>query len=100
MKLSHWASKESWSMPPLLISYGRPPGLLAMCLFILLGCAGAAAITANAVVVQTNNPTRIQIVTLRGDADQDKCVEEHKIEVRRSYRHALNGFSAELDDAA
>jgi hypothetical protein len=40
------------------------------------------------------------IVTLRREADQDGCVNEHKIKRGRSFRHAINGFEAELDDAA
>ena len=44
-------------------------------------------------------PAKTYIVTLRAEADQDGCANEHQIRRGRSFRHALNGFVADLDDS-
>jgi subtilisin family serine protease len=46
-----------------------------------------------------NNPTGLQIVTLRRDADLDGMIKEFALKPRHRYRHALNGFAAPLDAA-
>src|ERR1022692_4751599 len=48
----------------------------------------------------TNTPaTASYIVTLRREADQDGCAKDFNIQRHHIYRHALNGFSANLDAA-
>ena len=42
---------------------------------------------------------RRYVVTLSDAADQDACVKTHGINREKSFRHALNGFVACLDDA-
>src|SRR5437870_3694765 len=64
---------------------------------LLLACAAAIIASAEAAtsnVVQTNNPTGLQIVTLRAGVDVDAFVAEFGIKPSRIYRHALNGFAA------
>jgi subtilisin family serine protease len=46
-----------------------------------------------------NNPTGLQIVTLRREADLDGMIKEFALNPRHRYRHALNGFAAPLDAA-
>jgi subtilisin family serine protease len=55
----------------------------------------------NQLAAASGTPTKhTYIVTLRREADQDGCVKEHQVKRGRIFRHALNGFTADLDDAA
>lgn len=45
-------------------------------------------------------PTTSYTVTRRSEADQDGCVKELGVKRGMSWRHALNEFTADLDDAA
>ena len=75
--------------------------------FLLIGAAllagnnlASAATNFISTVTTTNAAKYTYIVTLRAEADQDGCVNEHQIIRGRSFRHALNGFVADLDDTA
>ena len=81
-----------------LSSFGKACGLM-----VALGCAWALAgraATNSVTVTTTNGVKHTYIVTLRAEADQDGCVREQGVNRGRSFRHALNGFTADLDDAA
>jgi subtilisin family serine protease len=60
--------------------------------------SAANAVSTNAHASATHSYSHI--VTLRPEADQDRCANEHKIARGRSFRRAINGFEANLDDAA
>lgn len=76
------------------------PVLLILTLFLGWTKGGLAATNSMAALFITNAAKHAYIVTLRAEADQDGCVNEHQIKRGRSFRHALNGFVADLDDAA
>jgi hypothetical protein len=82
-------------------------GLQLILLLALLGGVAAWAETTTNLPLATvsgahgvTRSTKTYIVTLRAEADQDGCVNAHQIKRGRSFRHALNGFVADLDDAA
>jgi len=54
---------------------------------------------ASLMVAQTNNPSGLQIVTLRDGGDPDTMVKELGISPKLVYRHALQGFAVHLDAA-
>lgn len=73
----------------------------------ILGCALASAgtndVSINAAALGTRGVTRPStsyIVTLRREADQDGCARAFNIQRHHVFRHALNGFAANLDVAA
>src|ERR1035441_9344850 len=65
-------------------------------LLVILGSVSAQAGTVtNAVAPATSS----YIVTLRREADQDGCARAFNVQRHHIYRHALNGFAANLDAA-
>src|SRR6266478_4634169 len=63
-------------------------------LLAILVAASASAAT-NAIA-----PAKLSyIVTLRRESDQDGCVRAFNVQRHHIYRHALNGFAANLDVA-
>jgi subtilisin len=76
----------------------RAPCLLFF-LFMLSSKAAPAPQITNHYGTVTNY-TRRYLVALRADAHQDSCAAEHKINRNRIWRHALNGFVANLDVTA
>jgi hypothetical protein len=71
-------------------------GLQLILLLALLGDVSAMAGTVtNAAAPATNS----YIVTLRHEADQDGCAKDFSVQRHHIFRHALNGFAANLDAA-
>jgi subtilisin len=72
------------------------------CVFLWLATSTHAA--TNAVAASSNlattNTTKRYVVMLKRDADQDRCVNEHAINRGRTFRHAINGFVADLKSNA
>ena len=68
-------------------------------LFTSLGWVMALGAMAGSNILQTNNPSGLQIVTLRRNADLDGLAQEFGLKPRHVYRHALNGFAAPLNSA-
>jgi subtilisin family serine protease len=46
---------------------------------------------------QTDNPSGLQLITLRPEADPDELLKEFGLQPRHRYLHALNGFAVALD---
>jgi subtilisin family serine protease len=68
---------------------------LILMLTMLSGASAWAGMVTNAV-----GPAKLSyIVTLKREADQDGCARDLNVQRHHIYRHALNGFSAELDAA-
>ena len=60
-------------------------------------CEGAPPPT---VTLTQTNAIKRYVVRLKSDADQDQCAKEHAVSRSRSFRHALNGFVADLTETA
>jgi hypothetical protein len=63
-------------------------------LLVWLAAYASGAALASSSVVPTNNPTGLQIVTLRPGVDVDGFVAEFGLKPSRIYRRALKGFAA------
>jgi hypothetical protein len=61
---------------------------------------GVAEVTNRVAIANGSAASKRYVVMLRRDADQDRCVGEHHIARKRIFRHAINGFEADLTSLA
>jgi subtilisin len=66
---------------------------------LLQGLLSSVSIWVGDASAALNNDSQTYIVSLRRGADQDVCAKAFSIQRRHIYRHALNGFAANLDAA-
>ena len=68
-------------------------------LILLLVILGSVSVHAGTVTHTVAPATNSYIVTLRREADQDGCARAFSVQRHHIFRHALNGFAANLDAA-
>jgi subtilisin len=78
----------------------RIVGNLLLCCCAFCGVVSHAAETGAGVASNRPTATNRYVVMLDRKCDQDACAGEHGLQRRRIFRHAINGFVAELNPAS